>query len=208
VSPVGASVITSGAAARTIARIQGAGITFFQEGVAGIYRDNARYAPYNVFANLTDIARASEGEAARPANYLPWGDAADLPPGKRATTVSASFSGGRTTSWAFRGGSYTNVNSYAAKGDQFAADNVLVLRVQVGDAGYLDPAGNPVPETKLAGEGPALLFHDGRVVRATWSKDSLTGPLTLSNKAGDLPVPPGHTWIELIPVSGGNVTFK
>lgn len=38
------------------------------------------------------------------------------------------------------GGHYTNQNTYAAKGVEFSADNVLVLRVKVGDAGYLDPA--------------------------------------------------------------------
>jgi hypothetical protein len=208
VSPVQASVVTSGAAARTITRISNAGIPFFEEGAAGIYRDNDRYAPYNVFANLADIATTAKIDASRPDDYLPWDEEAELPAGRPAKTLSASFSGGHTTSWAYRGGAYANVNTYADDGDEFAADNVLVLRVQVGDAGYLDPAGNPVPETKLEGEGPALLFTGGRVVRATWSKASLTGPLTLTNNAGDLFVPPGHTWIELVPATGGNVTFK
>ena len=82
-----------------------------------------------------------------------------------------------------------------------------MLRVEVGDAGYTDPAGNPVPETKLEGTGPALLFHDGRLVRGTWSKDDLGSPIQLSTKAGELTVPAGHTWIELVPVDGGDVTF-
>jgi hypothetical protein len=208
VAPVQGVVVTSGAAGRTIARIQDAGITFFQEGAKGIYRDSSRSAPYNVMADLTQIAKATEGEPARPDDYLPWGEAADLPKGKRAKTVSATFSGGHTTTWAFREGSYANVNTYAEPGDQFAADTVLVLRVQVGDAGYLDPAGNPVPETKFEGTGAALLFHNGRMVRGTWSKDSLDGALTLATKDGELAVPAGHTWIELVPAATGNVTFK
>ena len=85
---------------------------------------------------------------------------------------------------------------------------MLVLRVQVGDAGYKDPAGNFVPETKLTGRGQAMLFHGGRLVRGTWKKASLDAPLTLSTKAGDLVVPAGHVWIELVPAAGGNVTFK
>jgi hypothetical protein len=85
---------------------------------------------------------------------------------------------------------------------------VLVLRVQVGDAGYLDPGGNRVPETKFTGKGQAMLFHGGRLVRGTWSKSDLKAPLELSTRAGKLTVPTGHTWIELIPASGGNVTFK
>jgi hypothetical protein len=85
---------------------------------------------------------------------------------------------------------------------------VLVLRVEVGDAGYLDPAGNPVPETKFTGSGEAMLFHGGRLVRGTWKKSALTSALTLSTRAGKLSVPAGHTWIELVPAANGNVTFK
>ena len=87
---------------------------------------------------------------------------------------------------------------------------MLVLRVREGDAGYLDPAGNPVPETLLTGKGNALLFHDGRMVAAHLARRaSADSPITLTTKKGQkLEVPAGHTWIELVPVDGGNVTFK
>jgi hypothetical protein len=146
-------------------------------------------------------------EEARPDDYLPWGEAKDLPKGVKANTLAANF-GNHTTNWKFAGGHYTNLNSFAAQGDEFTADNVLVLRVKVGLAGYKDPAGFPVPETKFEGKGEAMLFHDGRMVKGTWNKKSLEGPLTLSTKKGDLTVPAGHTWIELVPAKDGNVTFK
>jgi hypothetical protein len=207
VSPVDASIVTSGAAGGTIARIKDADIPFYQEGAKGIYRDTGRSAPYNVFANLDQIASGVDQDERRPDDYLPWGDASDLPKGQKATTIDASF-GGHSTEWQFKNGTYDNLNTHAAEGDEFPADTVLVLRVQVGDAGYLDPAGNPVPETKLMGKGDAMLFHDGRLVRGRWSKTGLDGQLTLSTKAGKLNVPAGHTWIELIPAANGNVTFK
>ena len=53
---------------------------------------------------------------------------------------------------------------------------MLVLRVKVGDAGYRDPAGNPVPETKFTGKGQAMIFHGGRLVRGTWTKSALDAP--------------------------------
>ena len=208
VSPVDASVVTSGAAGKTIARIKDAGISFFQEGAPGFHRDSGRSAPYNLMANLSDVADSIDQDEARPDDYLPWGDAKDKTPGQPARTIAASFSGGHTTNWAFTKGGYVNQNTYAADGDEFPADTVLVLRVQVGDAGYLDPAGNKVPETKFTGKGQAMLFHDGRLVRGTWKKSGLTSSLQLSTKAGKLTVPAGHTWIELVPASGGNVTFK
>ena len=207
VSPVDASVVTSGAAGRTIARIKGAGIQFFQEGAPGLSRDTSRSAPYNVFADLTTIAKTAETDEARPADYLPWGSEDDFPGGQAAKTIAASFGGGHTTNWTYDGKGYVNENTYADQGDEFPADSVLVLRVQVGDAGYLDPAGNPVPETKLTGKGQAMIFHDGRLVRGTWTKASLDAPIELSTEAGKLTVPAGHTWLELVPKDGGDVTF-
>ena len=208
VSPVKAAVVTSGAAAQTIARIQAAHIPFYGEGAAGTYRDNSRSAPYNLFADLTKVPPANrEHSEARPDDYLPWGDEKDMPKGKKANTIAASF-GNHTTNWKFAGGHYTNVNTNAGQGDEFVADNVLVLRVDVGLAGYKDPAGFPVPETHFEGKGDALLFHNGEVVKATWEKKDLQSPISLSTKKGELTVPAGHTWIELVPAKNGNVTFK
>lgn len=208
VSPVGAAVVTSGAAPVTIRRIQAAGIHFFGESTKGFARDSSRSAPYNLFANLRETASLTRHPSEQPQDYLPWGTEQDLPKGQPATSIAATFSGGHTTDWTYQGGHYVNTNSNAAADDRFAPDTVLVLRVQEGDAGYLDPAGNPVPETKLVGQGPALLFHGGSVVRATWTKASLQDPIKLSTKAGALSVPAGHTWIELVPTSGGNVTYR
>jgi len=208
VSPVDAQVVTSGAAPVTTKRVSDAGIKFYGEGAPGFSRASDRSAPYNLMADLSALVDTfTERDEARPDDYLPWGDAQDLPKGKKATTLAANF-GNHVTNWKFSGGEYVNQNSYAAEDDQFPADSVLVLRVQVGDAGYTDPAGNPVPETKLEGEGKAFLFHDGRVVTATWNKRGLDQPLSLETKKGKLVVPAGHVWIELVPQNGGNVTFK
>lgn len=208
VSPVDATMVTSGAAAVTIGRLKKAGVPFVTEGSPGFARDDARTAPYNLMADLGDVAAALKQKPGRPVDYLPWGAAGDLPRGKPARTVDAAFSGGHTTSWVYRGGHYANDNGFAAPDDQFAADTVLVLRVRVGDAGYRDPAGNPVPETQLEGDGDALLFHGGEVVRGTWHKDALDAPIELTAGGQDLSVPAGHTWIELVPRDGGDVTFS
>jgi len=210
VSPVHASMVTSGAAGRTIARIKGAHIPFYGEGSKGMYRSSDRAAPYNLFVHMNDVAAAAKTKAATPPDYLQWGAAKDLPKGKKVTTVNAQFSGGHTTEWKFENGTYHNLNSNAPAGDQFPADTLLVLRVREGDAGYLDPAGNHVPETLLTGKGNALLFHNGRMVAANWHKGkAATSKITLTTKKGQkLDVPAGHTWIELVPVDGGNVAFK
>jgi hypothetical protein len=210
VSPVHASLVTSGAAPRTIALIHGANIPFYGQSTKGMYRSSARPSPYNLLVHLNEVAKVTKTKAATPPAYFQWGDGSDLPKGIKVTSIGAQFSGGHTTEWQYTNGSYHNLNSNAPAGDQFPATNVLVLRVREGNAGYLDPAGNPVPETLLTGKGNALLFHDGRMIAATWQKGKTpTSQITLTTKKGQkLEVPAGHTWIELVPADGGNVTFK
>jgi hypothetical protein len=203
VKPAKAVLVASGGAPPTVRRIRAAKIQTFGEGSTGYHRDSSRRAPYNLFMDLRALAKKTKAKDTVD-SYLPFGSENELPQGQKASSVSAVFSAGHTTSWTFRGGSYVNGNSFAKSGDEFRPDNVLVLRVKVGDAGYRDPAGNPVPETKFTGTGNALLFHGGRVVRGTWQK-SLESTIKLSTKAGELKVPAGHTWIELVPVRGGNV---
>jgi DUF3048 family protein len=207
VAPVGGTMVTSGAAQVTLDRIKDAGIKYFTEGGPGFFRESGRSAPYNLFTDLGKVAKAAQYPKTRPDDYLPWGTEDDLPKGQPAKRLSATFSAGHTTSWAYRDGGYVNENSFAAQGDEFPADTVLVLRVPVGDAGYTDPAGNPVPETKFEGKGEAMVFHGGRLVRGTWSKKALDKAVQLSTKAGELEIPAGRVWIELVPKDSGSVSF-
>lgn len=212
VSPVGATVVTSGAAEPTIARLARADVPFVTEGSAGFFREPSRSAPYDLMADLTEVADALTGSrtgaATRPPDYLPFGAADGLPGGEPASEIAVRFSPAHTTTWRYERRRYVDTGSLAAPGDEFPADSVLVLRVRVTDAGYRDPAGNPVPETRLVGDGEAQLFHGGRVIEGRWTKGSLASPLALSRTTEDgdvvaLPVPPGRTWIELVPLAGG-----
>jgi hypothetical protein len=205
VKPAKAVLVASGGAPPTVRRIAAAHIKTFTEGATGYHRDPSRTAPYNLFMVLSRLAKTLKAQVSVP-SYLPFGAAKDLPRGGPATGLSAVFSGGHTTRWTYADGRYTNQNSFAAAGDRFTPDTVLVLRVKVGNAGYLDPAGNPVPETRLTGTGKALVFHGGRVVHGTWKK-TLGSTISLTSPSGALRVPAGHTWIELVPQHGGRVTI-
>lgn len=207
VQPADAVLVASGGAPPTVRRIADAGIKTFTEGATGYSRASDRTAPYNLMMAMPTLAKTLKTPEP-PENYLPWGSESDLPKGQKATRIAAQFSGGHTTNWQYRGGKYANLNSYAKAGDQFRPDTLLVLRVRVGDAGYKDPAGNPVPETKFTGTGEATVFHKGRMVRGTWKKSDFDSAIELSTKAGDLTLPPGNVWIELVPANGGNVTVS
>lgn len=204
--PAQGTLVASGAAGPTLQRLNAEKVPFIQEGQGeGFSRAGDRSAPYNVMADLKAVAEGAKDTGA-PASYLPWG-AFPTKEGKPAKQIDVKFSAGHTTSWKYDGKAYTNTNSNAAKGDEFVPENVLVLKVPVGDAGYRDPAGNTVPETKFTGSGEAMLFSRGKVITGTWKKQGLGGELKLSTKSGVLTVPGGHTWIELVPQDGGSVSY-
>lgn len=207
VTPTGGKLVASGGAPGTQQRLNEAGLDVLSEGSTGFSRDPSRTAPYDL---VVDLAQATEKLAAgdAPSDYLPFGEDA-LKGGKPVKSFNVSFSSGSSTRWTSQGDTWVRANGPVAPANDFAADNVLVLNVEVGDAGYLDPSGNPVPETEFTGKGTAQLFSDGQVVNATWSKDGLDGDLTLETAKGDeLTVPPGNTFIELVPRDGGSVRVR
>ena len=206
VKPADAVLVASGAAPPTVRRLTSVGVVQKVDGAPGFYRAADRPSPYNLMLRLrTLVDRTPSKPPTRP--YLPFGTGA-LPAGRQVTSMQAVFSPAHTTSWRYvKAKGWTRVASLAAPGDDFVADNVLVLRVRVGNAGYLDPGGNPVPETLFSGRGEAVLLHGDRAVTATWRKPSRAAQLQLSTKSGRLLVPPGNTWIELVPAKSGQVSF-
>jgi hypothetical protein len=209
VKPVNANLVASGAARITMKVIDGAHIQTFTEDSsgAGFYRDSSRVAPYNLFNHLQDLAdKPGKSWEAPDKPYMKFGSASDFKGTMPVKTIGATFSGAHTTSWQWNGKMWIRPDSYAETGHDFQADNVLLLRVKVGDAGYVDPAGNPVPETEFYGTGQGLLVSGNKAQKVTWSKKDKAAQLMLTNKHGDpVDVPAGHTWIELVPQTGGSV---
>ncbi len=209
--PANAVVVSSGAAPPTIDRFNRARVKFVDEGADGMYRTSSRRAPYNLMVDLKEFLKEAKLRRGHPQSYLPWGESADFQGTGPATRIQAQMSTYRTTDFEFRQGKYINTNSYTDAGSDFRADNVLVIRVRVGDAGYRDPSGAPVPETIYKGSGNMALFHNGQVVQGKWSKADLDSMPEFTDAAGaELKVPAGKTYILLVPVQpkGGNLSFQ
>jgi Protein of unknown function (DUF3048) N-terminal domain/Protein of unknown function (DUF3048) C-terminal domain len=211
VKPIDAILVGSGGASRTLARIEGAEITTGSErqGSEGFARDDSRgVAPYNLMVSLQTLSGSLKPRTPLH-TYYSFGSEDEFPGGRPAERFRVVFSAAHTTSWKWVDGrGYLRQDSLAAAGDDFVPDSVLVLRVPFGDAGYLDPAGNPVPEALLVGEGSATLFHDGQMVTAIWTKKDATTPIQLRTADGPLTVPAGHVWTELIPATGASVSVR
>jgi hypothetical protein len=210
--PVGGQIVASGGASGAYSKVEGAGITVFSEdaGSPGFSSDPAKYRPYNRLINLKTIAKKAKRGKIKGA-YLPW-TAAGTPPraatGKTAKTATVRFSGTTATTWKLDGAKWTRTNGHAAPGKDFKADTMVVVFAKVGDAGYTDPAGNPVPVTVFEGSGQAMVFHGGQVDTVTWKKPSLDEGLSFTAEDGSpYTIDPGKVFIELVPKGAGSVTL-
>jgi hypothetical protein len=174
------------------------------------HRSSTRSAPHNLYLRVATVWGGVErAHAAPPAPYLPFGPA--ITRGSTpARTATLRFSAAERPVWTYDPaarrwlrGLTGGAPAVGADGRRLVADTVLVLRVQVRDAGYRDPAGNPVPESVFVGSGDATLLTAGRAVRGRWSKPAAGAALRLTTASGSrLMVPPGRVWVELLPVRG------
>jgi hypothetical protein len=209
VGPTGGALIASGGAPDVVAQLADAGLTLVTPGDAeGFARDPDRRRPYDVMVRPAEALEGSTAlqELEPPPPYLPWAadDGGPLQ-GEEVMTVDVAFSGATRATWTVApDGGWTRADDLAPAGDRFVPTTLLVLRVTTVDAGYLDPAGNPVPQVVLEGSGEALLVHDGRAVEARWTRNpDPTSTLQLTDTDGQaLGVPPGRTWIGLVPEAG------
>lgn len=204
--PIDARLVTSGAAPVTIHGLQQAGVNYIAMGNPNVKRvlDGTHDELHSVVADIAALGKeALIKKPTRPHDFFQFGSG--LPKGAPARTIAARFSSARTDDFTYSGGKYTLTNNYFAKGDAFTPDTVIVCYVHTTLAPYVDPAGNPVPVTHLEGSEKALIFHDGRVVKATWHKGGPATFLHFTAGGKTLKIPAGHTWMELIPLGGPSV---
>lgn len=93
---------------------------------------------------------------------------------------------------------HTDLNN----GQQIASKNVIVL---------LTTEKGPINENKhmlytTTGTGEALIFQDGKVVEATWSKANREAPLRFLVRGQDVALNRGQTWISVV-ATGTNVSY-
>ncbi|MPV38228.1 DUF3048 domain-containing protein [Georgenia subflava] len=227
--PLGGLMVFSGGQAQFVADVREVGLQLLADdhGDAGFFRSPQRRAPHNLYGTGEAFwTQADASHSTAPAGQLAFAEdaatASAVVRGTPATVLDIAFpSAAPGWSWApaadvGRGtvpGAWTRdeggVAQLSADGDPLLATNVVALRVQVVQTGTADVAGNPVPETVLVGEGPALVATGGHVIEGTWSKTGELEPVVLTDVDGrTIELAPGTTWIELVPAIGGTVAYQ
>jgi hypothetical protein len=147
-------------------------------------------------------------------SYVPWKFTDDAPVSNPdATNISFKFWSGKPdydVNWKYdkASNSYLRFNGGKAHMDlntnkQLSAKNVVVEMVK--EQGPVDRNKHMLYTT--IGEGKALVFQNGTVIKATWSKDSASGRTKyFDSKGKEISFVGGQIWIEAIP-AGNTVSY-
>lgn len=181
------------------------------------YRTSDRVAPHNLYTNAQLLAQLdSKLGFATPPDFTPLPRKADQPPAGSPAhpTISITFSS-----------YYYNVQyKFNAAADdyerfmggtphidrlnnqQIQVKNIVVEFMPTTYGTQND--GDPETDYHLIGSGKALVFEDGGVETATWSKASDPAPTSLVDATTGKPVQfnRGNTWFEVVPI-GNSVTY-
>lgn len=159
---------------------------------AAFYRDTSRAAPHNLYARVALLHRP--GPAPPPLFHY-----GELRPGATVTAVTVGFAAPYDVTWTYDPAgrrfvrSYAGVPARAADGQVLGARNVVVQFVDYTAAG----------SARLVGDAPdqtAWILTDGRLAVGRWSKATVSAPTRFTDPAGPIPLGPGPTWVELVPV--------
>ncbi|MFC8800012.1 DUF3048 domain-containing protein [Promicromonospora sp. NPDC057138] len=219
VAPLDGILVFSGGQGPFIAATEryGTQTLIMDKGDPGFSRDPGRAAPHNVIGSMpTFVAQADDERTSPPPAQFEYarevGQGTAPRSGKPAQEVDIRLSALQRTVWTWdrenkrylrSEGSTPSVDS---DGRRHSARNVLVLSTQVFNTKWVDPAGSPVPETRLAGQsGSGTLYSMGHGVPVRWSKKDHNSPIVLkTGNGGEVKLDPGNTWIELVPAGSGS----
>jgi hypothetical protein len=185
-------------------------------------RDDARRAPYDLYASPVDLRAAGvesdPGLGPPPALFAyraPGAgvDAPDAEPIGGYTTATGGTTGLATTirwDWDARSATWLRTQDGSPhvddQGARVSAVNVVIRFTDYRDTGIRDSIGAVVPEAVTVGDGDAWLLSDGRVQRGRWHKQGPDAPTTYTDLEGTpLRLTPGPTWVELLPPGTGDV---
>jgi hypothetical protein len=170
-------------------------------------------APHDLYtstAGLLTLAPAGSGPPPPFFVYRGTGQPVTAAGAAPATHVDLSF-GQAAAAWDWDATSQTWKRSQNGTADvlqdgqQIEAANVIVQFIPYVTDGFATGEGvnppPPIPKGETIGSGTALIFTDGMLVHASWSKASPTAVTQYTDSNGrPIQLTPGRTWVELAPM--------
>ena len=173
----------------------------------GAYEEDPNRArPHNLFTTTRALYRAGRGGREVPDPVFTFDEDFPSQGARRAREVHVNFSPESDVFWRYRRGQNRYLRFHGEEphtledGTQVSATNVVVQVVAVRLTDLVDPAGNPVPEVSVIGNGPAFVFRNGRVIQGRWIRQSRDEITRFEDRQGnEIALAPGTTWVQLFP---------
>lgn len=213
VSPLGGILAYSGGQQRFIEAMLDAPVASAIHGQSDVqdffYRSTTTTAPHNVIVRAPDLV-ANFADRSGPApqfNFAPNQESSSaVVSGEEMTSMRVLLSSFSAPTWEWSADdsvfyrSQTNgAADLAISGQQIAADNVVVLFVDIQVI-------QDIPTTQLVDEGEGYVATGGKTLPLRWSKAASDQPIELFDTSGArILLAPGQTWIELVPGPGSGV---
>lgn len=204
VFPIRGIFAFSGGAEYALRSIATAPVKLYNEANAGaaMFRDAARYAPHNLFANAALLMKM-DGKPQTPRALFTYTSTKGPALGAPVSSFVVGFENGfaasyawdtKTASW---DRSVFGLPDVSANGVRISPKNVIVMTVNyVGGVGVIDSY------AQLIGSGPVEVFSGGTLQRGTWSRANLRQATVYTSTSGKvIDLKPGQTWVELMDAS-------
>ena len=173
-----------------------------------MFRITTRSAPHNLYTNTAELRAEADRRGyanGPPPDLFHWGPF-QYPEAPAASRVDVSWSDPISTIWDWDGERYLRSagsvphlwRDREGRTGRITADNLIVIFGRYYEVPAPTGTGR-VPAMRTIGSGRAVLFTEGRVIDGTWSRPDNETWFTFSTPTGVLVVPPGLSWIHVIP---------
>lgn len=209
----------SGGIPTFVSEVRATGIVDVGAMVAGsaYTRDYSRAEPHNLYSSTKALYGAANGRGVPAKPLFQYGSAHLKIPGAtiRNKSITIVMSGSTTDTWTYHhsGSDWTKsingTNVVDTTGAPISATNLIIEFIPYANTGFVDPAGNPVPEGMIVGNGNAEIAIGGYVGAATWAKSSNVSPTSYSYSSGTpVKLRPGRTWVIFAPIGASFTTAQ
>lgn len=170
-----------------------------------------RVAPYDTYASTSGGWGLDSKDTTPPAAVFQY--SSSTPAGAAAlNTMSINFSSTSDETWTYHSNTNSYTLSYADTGPALvqlpsgntapiSTTNIVVQVVNYTLGPWVENSeGGLEVMVDATGSGPLMVLRDGVFVRGTWSRASLSSPLTMTASNGQpIKLHPGTTWVDVVP---------
>ena len=188
--------------------ITGNGVNLIKELSEGTFRISSRSAPHNLYVDtfvLRETADEREYENDPPTGPV-WTFGEMPATASPASSVDIAFGRNEVVwEWDQAEGVWLRTADGRESNSLDEDGNAVQIGFPVLVALYTDQySENGLPSSKVTGSGRAFVFADGKYVEGTWERDSIEEWFTLLDENGNVMlVPPGESWVSLVPSNSG-----